>query len=113
MVVKKDYYRKSGNQGSGVSKSKSTGNQKEYRPPKENSQSRSYNKEYGPPGENNQNKNYNKDSGGRQRYSKQSYRQRNDLRIRAEETLDDIRADITRIEKEIELEIREIRSLKL
>jgi hypothetical protein len=33
-------------------------------------------------------------------------------RNRAEETIDDIKHDILRLEKEIELEIREIRSLK-
>jgi len=34
-------------------------------------------------------------------------------RNRAEETIEDIKRDIMRIEKEIELEIKEIRSLKL
>jgi len=34
-------------------------------------------------------------------------------RGRAEETIDDIKKDIVRIEKEIELEIKEIKSLKL
>lgn len=37
----------------------------------------------------------------------------NGLRIRADETIDDIKEDIIRLEKEIELEIKEIRSLKL
>ena len=37
----------------------------------------------------------------------------NSLRNRAEETIDDIKEDISRIEKEIELEIKEIKSLKL
>jgi hypothetical protein len=37
----------------------------------------------------------------------------NILRNRAEETIDDIKEDITRLEKEIELEIKEIKSLKL
>jgi len=37
----------------------------------------------------------------------------NNHRSRAEETIDDIKEDIVRIEKEIELEIKEIRSLKL
>ncbi len=37
----------------------------------------------------------------------------NALRNRAEETIDDIKLDIIRLEKEIELEIKEIRSLKL
>lgn len=34
-------------------------------------------------------------------------------RIKVEETIDDIKEDITRIEKEINLEIKEIKSLKL
>jgi hypothetical protein len=34
-------------------------------------------------------------------------------RSRAEETIDDIKEDIIRLEKEIDLEIKEIRSLKL
>jgi hypothetical protein len=33
--------------------------------------------------------------------------------MKAEETADDIRADIARIEKEIELEIKEIKSMRL
>lgn len=35
------------------------------------------------------------------------------IRARLEETVDDIKADVARIEKEIDLEIKEIRSLKL
>jgi hypothetical protein len=46
------------------------------------------------------------------------YRDRNNdrvgaLRNRADETIDDIKEDIIRIEKEIDLEIKEIRSMKL
>lgn len=37
----------------------------------------------------------------------------NIIKNRAEETIDDIKEDILRLEKEIELEIKEIRSLKL
>lgn len=37
----------------------------------------------------------------------------NSLRNRAEETIDDIKEDIIRIEKEIDLEIKEIKSMKL
>jgi len=33
--------------------------------------------------------------------------------MKAEETIDDIKTDILRIEKEIELELKEIRSLRL
>ena len=44
---------------------------------------------------------------GRGRYSSP------DSLVKAEETIDDVKADILRIEKEIELEIKEIQSLKL
>jgi len=45
--------------------------------------------------------------------SNYSQKPRYNKNIRAEETIDDIKVDITRIEKEIQLEIKEIRSLKL
>ena len=45
--------------------------------------------------------------GGKSRHFNQN------IRIKAEETIDDIKIDITRIEKEIDLEIKEIQSLKL
>ena len=38
---------------------------------------------------------------------------RHHTRIKVEETVDDIKADITRLEKEIDLEIKEIKSLRL
>ena len=47
--------------------------------------------------------------GGRGRHSQSAHA----LRIKAEETLEDIKTDIVRIEKEIDLEIKEIQSLKL
>lgn len=47
------------------------------------------------------------------RYSGFSGRHTGNYKSRAEETIDDIKQDIIRIEKEIELEIKEIRSLKL
>lgn len=55
---------------------------------------------------------------GRNNYSRQNYSNyhsapRYNNRIKTEETVDDIKEDIIRIEKEIDLEIKEIRSLKL
>ncbi|HEX9058668.1 MAG TPA: hypothetical protein VF941_00650 [Clostridia bacterium] len=38
---------------------------------------------------------------------------RNSIKNRADDSIEDIKADITRIEKEIELEIKEIKSLRL
>jgi len=49
----------------------------------------------------------------RQSQSNQYAEQKYNNRVKAEETVEDIREDIARIEKEIELEIKEIRSLKL
>jgi hypothetical protein len=49
----------------------------------------------------------------RQNHSNQYSTQKYNSRIRTEETVDDIKEDIARIEKEIDLEIKEIRSLKL
>lgn len=55
--------------------------------------------------------------GGKKAASKNQARKkkRYDYRSKplAEETVDDVKADITRIQKEISLEIKEIRSLKL
>jgi hypothetical protein len=45
--------------------------------------------------------------------SRDSFQKYNERIKPAEETFDDIRADISRIEKEIQLELKEIRSLKL
>ena len=49
----------------------------------------------------------------RQNHSNQFSEQKYNNRVKTEETVDDIREDIARIEKEIDLEIKEIRSLKL
>ena len=49
----------------------------------------------------------------KQNQSNQHSEQKYNNRAKAEETVEDIREDIARIEKEIELEIKEIRSLKL
>lgn len=56
---------------------------------------------------------------GRSGSSRQNYQQnnfgttRNTFKYKAEETVDDIREDIARLEKEIHMEIKEIRSMKL
>jgi len=49
----------------------------------------------------------------RQAGSNRSYFSRYNRRITEEETVEDIKMDISRIEKEIKLEIKEIRSIKL
>jgi len=63
--------------------------------------------------ENSYRENSYRQSGSGHNYSNHSSAQRTGSRIKTEETLDDIIADISRIEKEIELEIKEIRSLRL
>lgn len=55
---------------------------------------------------------YRKDS-SQSRNTGGGYSYRNSGRARAEETVEDIKSDIVRIEKEIMLEIKEIRGLKL
>jgi hypothetical protein len=49
----------------------------------------------------------------RQRYPGSSGRSHESSRNKSEETIEDIKQDIIRLEKEIDLEIKEIRSLKL
>lgn len=65
------------------------------------------------PREGGQNRGYYRDRDNQQRQHSQTQGPRFSTRNRAEETIDDIKEDIVRIEKEIELEIKEIRSLKL
>lgn len=56
----------------------------------------------------------NRSGSSRQNYQQSQYSaSRNMMKYRAEETVDDIREDIARLEKEIDLEIKEIRSMKL
>ncbi len=59
----------------------------------------------------------NRESVSRQKHSRDQryggFHNRSQNKVKAVETIDDIRADISRIEKEIELEIKEIRSLRL
>jgi len=54
-----------------------------------------------------------RDAQPRQHSAMSGGRYGNALRNKAEETIDDIKLDIIRLEKEIELEIKEIRDLKL
>ncbi len=65
--------------------------------------------------ENNQ-KNYHRENTNQNRENKEPYRQhyqRTAIKPQAEETVEDITMDISRIEKEIELELKEIKSLRL
>ncbi len=57
--------------------------------------------------------NNDRDSQPRQYAGSSSSKYGSSLRNRAEETIDDIKEDIVRLEKEINLEIKEIKSLKL
>lgn len=57
--------------------------------------------------------NQNRENGKESREPVRQHFQRPAIKPRAEETVADIAADITRIEKEIELELREIRSMRL
>jgi hypothetical protein len=65
------------------------------------------------PRENKYNKNPRRDGHYRQNYVNKSTQSRYRNRVKAEETIEDIKEDIIRIKKEIELEMREIRSLRL
>jgi|GEM_PF-1014542 len=63
--------------------------------------------------ESNEGKNgYSRENAAKQNYSVQSFSPRYN-RIKETETVEDIKEDIARIEKEIQLELKEIRSLKL
>ena len=67
--------------------------------------------------ENAQNRNFSRDNtaGNPARYNKNAQHApaKNFVRVKAEETVEDIKRDIQRIEKEIQLELKEIRGLKL
>lgn len=53
-----------------------------------------------------------KENASRHNYNN-NHSSRGNGRVKTEETIEDIRTDIARIEKEIELELKEIRSLRL
>lgn len=55
----------------------------------------------------------NRENTPRRDYSNSGAQPRYASRIRAEETVEDIKVDISRIEKEIQLEIKEIKSMRL
>lgn len=59
------------------------------------------------------NKSYNKSNYTRNNYRDKYSSIKNLKRVKEDETIEDIKADILRIEKEIELELKGIRSLKL
>jgi CCR4-NOT transcriptional regulation complex NOT5 subunit len=77
------------------------------------SQQQSSGRDQSVPRENKYNRNSRRDGHCRQSYVSKSTQSRYRNRVKAEETIDDIKEDIVRIEKEIELEMKEIRSLKL
>ncbi|HEX2945121.1 MAG TPA: hypothetical protein VHT96_04125 [Clostridia bacterium] len=74
---------------------------------KENGQQRGYYRDREKP------RDIEKDAQPRQHTGAPQARYGNNQRSRAEETIDDIKQDIIRLEKEIDLEIKEIRSMKL
>ncbi|ACL74523.1 hypothetical protein [Ruminiclostridium cellulolyticum] len=65
--------------------------------------------------ENNYQRNYHRENyqGRENRESNRQHYQRTAIRPRAEETVEDIENDIVRIQKEIDLELKEIRSMRL
>jgi hypothetical protein len=79
--------------------------------PRENLQHTRDNSQH--PRENSQYRSFHRENSAGQGYSHQSPSHRHVSRSKSEETADDIRTDILRIEKEIDLEIMEIKSLKL
>lgn len=94
MTTKREYQSKSGGKGAG----QKTGS----RP----------SRDYGKPKESTPHRGYRRDSYSGKTSSGQGYSQRHN-KIKALETVEDIKQDIIRIEKEIRLEIKEIRSMKL
>ncbi|MDF2524387.1 MAG: hypothetical protein K0R31_2028 [Clostridiales bacterium] len=82
------------------------GNRKESHAPRSNYRDRdnSFKPNYGGQNQTSNNTGTNSNSSYSSRYSN---------RVKAVETIDDIKTDITRLEKEIELELKEIRSLRL
>lgn len=104
MVKRQEYQRRSGGQSN--TSVRGQRNTSENGTVREHTQSNYNNR-------NNQNKTYHRDNSNRQNYSSQNSYQRSGGRIKVDETIDDIKADITRLEKEIQLELKEIRSMKL
>ena len=95
MSRKRDYRRKSG-PGEG-----DTGSQASRKPAEQDNR-----------GDNKQKKSYGRSSSSRQNRSRPPFTKYN-RKVTEEETVEDIKMDINRIEKEIKLEIKEIRSIKL
>jgi hypothetical protein len=63
--------------------------------------------------DNTPNRGYQRDNPPRQNYAYQNSRSGFNSRVKTIETVDDIKEDIIRIEKEIELEIKEIKTMRL
>jgi len=108
------------NQNKEANQTKETSPNREPNHNRENNQARENNqvRENRPNRDNNQQRNFNRempnrDNSPRPSYSNQSSASRHYNRIRSEETIDDIKSDIIRIEKEIELELKEIKTLRL
>jgi len=125
MVRKRDYQRKNygerGNSAEGSGNTpNSNGNNQGSTQKMQREQSSNRNREQSS-GKNREQISYRdrSNTSGRSALPKQNYQQnysgmtKNNTRFRAEETVDDIREDIARLEKEIHMEIKEIRSMKL
>jgi hypothetical protein len=63
--------------------------------------------------DNTQNRGFQRENQPRQNYSYQNSQIKFNTRVKTVETVEDIKADIARIEKEIELEIKEIKTMRL
>lgn len=80
----------------------------------ENQQKSGENKNQGQgQGQNRGNGRYNGNRNRNNHYRKNNYHKHNKPKLPVEETLEDIKADISRIEKEIQLEIKEITTMRL
>ncbi len=129
-VRRQEQQQRSGNKGSGFS-SQPGRTPHEHNAQQNTQQNFQHTPQQGMHKENNYNKNYYRDRDNTQRQSYQNrnslnqshnYHQQNSLqhgsltniaaKVKIDETVEDIKADINRIEKEIELEIKEIRSMR-
>lgn len=110
-MVKRQEYHKRSNQGgfnnNGPRNSHEQNPSRDAAQPRENNQGRDNHH----PKESGQQRYSHRDNQHRQNSSGHSYSRYG--RTRAEETVDDIKLDISRLEKEIDLEIKEIKSLRL
>jgi len=93
-------------EGMGLKELKANKEVKVQRENKENKESRDYR-------DNTYNRGYQRNNWLRNNTSMQNASQARPASTREEETIDDIRDDISRIQKEIDLEIKEIKSMRL